>query len=68
MGVISVTGRSQCASKISKRRNPWAILPWFRQQGYLPEALVNFLALMGYSIPDEHQAGGGGLARRRSLG
>jgi glutamyl-tRNA synthetase len=25
---------------------------WFQEQGYLPEALVNFLALMGYSLPD----------------
>jgi glutamyl-tRNA synthetase len=39
-------------SKVSKRRNPWAILPWFREQGFLPEALVNFLALMGWSMPD----------------
>ncbi|HEX2706323.1 MAG TPA: glutamate--tRNA ligase, partial [Candidatus Lustribacter sp.] len=35
-------------SKISKRRNPAARLTWFRQRGYLPEALVNFLALMAY--------------------
>jgi glutamyl-tRNA synthetase len=34
--------------KISKRRNPWARLTWFREQGYLPEALVNFLALQCY--------------------
>ncbi|HEY3111620.1 MAG TPA: glutamate--tRNA ligase family protein, partial [Chloroflexota bacterium] len=39
-------------SKISKRKHPWANLPWFRAQGYLPEALVNFLALMGFSLPD----------------
>lgn len=43
-------------SKISKRRHPWANLPWFRDQGFLPEALINFLALMGFSLPDE--AGG----------
>jgi glutamyl-tRNA synthetase len=35
-------------SKISKRRNPVS-LRWFRAAGYLPEALVNFLGLMGYS-------------------
>jgi glutamyl-tRNA synthetase len=40
-------------SKISKRRNPWAVLPWFREEGFLPEALLNFLALMGFSIPGE---------------
>jgi glutamyl-tRNA synthetase len=39
-------------SKISKRKHPWANLPWFRTQGYLPEALVNFLGLMGFSMPD----------------
>lgn len=39
-------------SKISKRKHPWANLPWFRSQGYLPEALVNFLGLMGTSMPD----------------
>ena len=35
-------------AKISKRKNPWARLTWFKEQGYLPEALVNFLALQGY--------------------
>ena len=44
--------RNTDRSKISKRRNPAARLSWFREQGYLPEALVNFLALMGYSQPD----------------
>ncbi|WP_433220263.1 glutamate--tRNA ligase [Dactylosporangium sp. CS-047395] len=39
-------------SKISKRKNPAARLKWFQEEGYLPEALVNFLALMGYSMPD----------------
>ncbi|MFV0458229.1 MAG: glutamate--tRNA ligase [Actinomycetales bacterium] len=39
-------------SKISKRKNPAARLTWFSEQGYLPEALVNFLALVGYSMPD----------------
>jgi glutamyl-tRNA synthetase len=35
-------------SKISKRKNPAARLTWFKEQGYLPEALVNFLALLAY--------------------
>jgi glutamyl-tRNA synthetase len=39
-------------SKISKRKNPAARLTWFVEQGYLPEALVNFLGLLGYSLPD----------------
>jgi glutamyl-tRNA synthetase len=38
-------------SKISKRKNPAARLTWFREEGYLPEALVNFLGLLGYSLP-----------------
>jgi glutamyl-tRNA synthetase len=39
-------------SKISKRKNPAARLMWFQEEGYLPQALLNFLALMGYSMPD----------------
>src|SRR6478609_2997304 len=31
-----------------KRKNPAARLTWFQEQGYLPEALVNFLALLAY--------------------
>jgi glutamyl-tRNA synthetase len=44
--------RNENRSKVSKRKNPWATLSWFREQGYLPEALLNFLALMGWSMPD----------------
>jgi glutamyl-tRNA synthetase len=44
--------RNTDKSKISKRKNPAARLTWFLEQGYLPEALRNFLALMGYSQPD----------------
>jgi glutamyl-tRNA synthetase len=40
--------RNERKAKISKRKSPWARLTWFREQGYLPEALVNFLALLGY--------------------
>ncbi|WP_229670117.1 glutamate--tRNA ligase [Microlunatus endophyticus] len=40
--------RNADRSKISKRKNPAARLTWFREQGYLPEALVNFLALLAY--------------------
>ena len=43
--------RNADKSKISKRKNPTSLL-WYRQQGYLPEALRNFLALMGWSAPD----------------
>jgi glutamyl-tRNA synthetase len=44
--------RERDKSKISKRRNPAARLTWFVEEGYLPEALRNFLGLMGYSLPD----------------
>jgi glutamyl-tRNA synthetase len=40
--------RDESKAKISKRKNPWARLTWFREKGYLPEALLNFLALQGY--------------------
>jgi glutamyl-tRNA synthetase len=47
--------RNADKSKISKRKNPAARLTWFVEQGYLPEALVNFLALLGYGQPDESE-------------
>jgi glutamyl-tRNA synthetase len=44
--------RNADKSKISKRKNPAARLTWFVDEGFLPEALRNFLGLMGYSLPD----------------
>jgi len=43
--------RNADKSKISKRKNPTSLL-WYRRQGFLPEALLNFLALLGHSFPD----------------
>lgn len=43
--------RNADRSKLSKRKNPTS-LEWFRDQGFLPEALVNFLCLMGWSHPE----------------
>jgi glutamyl-tRNA synthetase len=40
--------------KLSKRRNPTSIF-FYRDSGYLPEAFMNFLTLMGYSMPDERE-------------
>src|SRR5580698_2717239 len=37
-------------SKISKRKNP-ASLIYYRQAGFLPEAVINFLGLMGGGMP-----------------
>ncbi|GAA4718736.1 glutamate--tRNA ligase [Pedococcus ginsenosidimutans] len=48
--------RNTDKSKISKRKNPAARLTWFREEGYLPEALVNFLALLAYP-PKEGESG-----------
>lgn len=40
--------------KLSKRRNPTSIF-FFRDCGYLPEAFVNFLTLMGYSMSGDRE-------------
>ncbi|HVR47874.1 MAG TPA: glutamate--tRNA ligase [Candidatus Binatia bacterium] len=41
--------RNPDKSKLSKRKNPTGIL-FFRAMGYLPEALVNFLALLANAV------------------
>ena len=46
--------RNADKSKISKRKNPVS-LSHYRRAGYLPEALVNFLALMGFSMSDARE-------------
>ena len=46
--------RNADKSKISKRKNPTS-LTWYREQGFLPEALLNFLALMGFSLGDDRE-------------
>ncbi len=43
--------RNPDKSKLSKRKNPvWA--SWYREQGFLPEAILNYLSLMGWSHPE----------------
>jgi glutamyl-tRNA synthetase len=37
-------------SKISKRKNPVSLV-YYRQAGFLPEAVINFLGLMGGGMP-----------------
>lgn len=44
--------RNPDRSKISKRKNPVA-LSWYQEQGYLPEAVINFFCLLGWSHPQE---------------
>lgn len=46
--------RNPDQSKLSKRKNPTGI-NYYRDAGYLPEALLNYLALMGWSMPDEKE-------------
>ncbi len=46
--------RNPDRSKLSKRKNPvWA--SWYLEQGYLPEAVLNYLALMGWSHPEQKE-------------
>ena len=40
--------------KLSKRKNPTSIF-YYRDSGYLSEAFVNFLSLMGYSMPEDKE-------------
>lgn len=40
--------------KLSKRKNPTSIF-FYRDSGYLPEAFVNFLTLMGYSMVGDRE-------------
>lgn len=44
------TLRNQDRKKLSKRRDP-VDLRIYKNQGYLPEALINFLCLLGWSHP-----------------
>ncbi len=42
-------------AKLSKRRHPEARLGLYRELGYLPEAMVNYLALLGWNPGTEHE-------------
>ena len=46
--------RNEDKSKLSKRKNPTS-LNYYKDMGVLPEALLNFLGLMGWSMPDERE-------------
>jgi glutamyl-tRNA synthetase len=46
--------RNSDKSKLSKRKNPvW--VSWYLKDGYLPEAILNYLALMGWSHPEQKE-------------
>jgi glutamyl-tRNA synthetase len=46
--------RNPDQSKLSKRKNPTSI-NYYRRIGMLPEALLNYLGTMGWSMPDERE-------------
>jgi len=46
--------RNPDKSKLSKRKNPTSIT-YYRDMGFLPEALLNYLGRMGWSMPDERE-------------
>jgi glutamyl-tRNA synthetase len=46
--------RNADKSKISKRRNPVS-LGYYERAGYLPEAMLNYLAMMGWTMPDQRE-------------
>ncbi len=46
--------RNPDKSKLSKRKNPTSIL-YYQRMGFFPEALLNYLGRMGWSMPDERE-------------
>lgn len=42
-------------SKLSKRKHPEANLVLYREQGYVPEAMLNYLALLGWNPGSERE-------------
>ncbi|MBP9719583.1 MAG: glutamate--tRNA ligase, partial [Candidatus Levybacteria bacterium] len=50
----TATLRNPDKSKLSKRHGHTNVV-WFQEEGYLPEAVLNFLALLGWTHPDEKE-------------
>jgi glutamyl-tRNA synthetase len=50
----TATLRNPDKSKLSKRHGHTNVM-WFREQGFLPSAILNFLALLGWSHPGEKE-------------
>ncbi|WP_444923346.1 glutamate--tRNA ligase [Microbulbifer sp. DLAB2-AF] len=46
--------RNPDKTKLSKRKNPTSIL-YYQRAGFMPEALLNYLGRMGWSMPDERE-------------
>ena len=46
--------RNPDRTKLSKRRNPvW--VSWFKEQGFLPEAIINYLGTLAWTYPKEKE-------------
>jgi glutamyl-tRNA synthetase len=46
--------RNPDKSKLSKRKNPTSIT-YYQRMGFLPQALLNYLGRMGWSMPDDRE-------------
>lgn len=46
--------RNPDKSKLSKRKNPTSI-GFYQAMGFLPEAVLNYLGMLGWSMPDESE-------------
>jgi glutamyl-tRNA synthetase len=46
--------RNPDKSKLSKRKNPTSI-SFYKDMGYLPEAMLNYLGMLGWSMPNEEE-------------
>ncbi len=46
--------RNPDKSKLSKRKNPTSVT-FYQRMGFLPEAMLNYLGRMGWSMPDERE-------------
>ena len=46
--------RNPDKSKLSKRKNPTSIF-YYKDSGFLPEAVVNYLGMMAYTLPDQRE-------------
>ncbi len=46
--------RNPDKSKLSKRKNPTSI-NYYKEMGFFPEAVLNYLGRMGWSMPDERE-------------
>jgi len=46
--------RNPDKSKLSKRKNPTSI-NYYQDAGFLPEAMLNYLGMMSYTLPDQRE-------------